>query len=94
MAKRSTTKSKVVKKVETERRRRRGQARTKKQICIDLMSRSNGASIAELAKATGWQMHSVRGFLSRTSKTVAAFALTSDKPDGGVRRYRVVQNGG
>ncbi len=93
MAKRSTTKSQVVK-VETERRRRRGQARTKKQICIDLMSRSNGASIAELAKATGWQMHSVRGFLSRTSRIVATITLTSDKPDGGVRRYRVVQNGG
>ena len=92
MAKRSTTKSQVVK-VETERRRRRGQARTKKQICIDLMNRPNGASIAELAKATGWQMHSVRGFLSRTSKNVAAFALTSDKPAGRVRRYRVIESG-
>ncbi len=93
MAKRSTTKSKVVNKVETERRRRRGQARTKKQICIDLMSRPNGASIAELAKATGWQMHSVRGFLSRTSRNVATFTLTSDKPAGRVRRYRVIESG-
>ncbi len=94
MAKRSTTKSKVVDKAETKRPRRRGQARTKKQICIDLMNRPNGASIAELTKATGWQTHSIRGFLSRTNKNVAAFTLTSDKPAGRVRRYRVIENGG
>ena len=31
---------------------------------LDLLKRSGGASLKELMKATGWQAHSVRGFLS------------------------------
>ena len=31
---------------------------------LDLLKRAGGASLKELRKATGWQAHSVRGFLS------------------------------
>ena len=31
---------------------------------LDLLKRSGGASLKELMKATAWQAHSVRGFLS------------------------------
>lgn len=92
MAKSSLSKSRAVDKVNNGGRRRRGRAKTKKQTCIDLMSRPNGASVAELTKATGWQIHSVRGFLSRISRSVPGFALTSGKSNGGVRRYRMVQS--
>src|SRR5262245_53634830 len=34
---------------------------TKQSILIQLLSRRNGATIAEAVKATGWQPHSVRG---------------------------------
>jgi len=33
---------------------------------LDLLKRSGGASTKELLKATGWQPHSLRGFLSGT----------------------------
>src|ERR1035441_5125495 len=36
----------------------------KKSIVLDLLSRSKGATMAEIAKATGWQNHSIRGFIS------------------------------
>jgi hypothetical protein len=33
---------------------------------LDLLKRPGGVSLKELVKATGWQPHSVRGFLSGT----------------------------
>jgi Protein of unknown function (DUF3489) len=33
---------------------------------LDLLKRSGGVTLKELRKATGWQPHSVRGFLSGT----------------------------
>ena len=52
-----------------------------------LLKRKNGASIAEMTKATGWQKHSVRGAVAGALKK-RGHAITSDKTDG-VRRYRI-----
>ena len=35
---------------------------TKQERLLTLRSRAEGASIAEMMQATGWQQHSVRGF--------------------------------
>ncbi len=67
-----------------------GAKRTKKQICIDLLGRRDGATNDELRRATGWQAHSVRGFISRTIKTMPGAQLVVDIPDDGRRRYRIV----
>jgi hypothetical protein len=40
-------------------------------------------------KATGWQAHSVRGFLSGTVGKKMGLAVTSSKGDDGERRYSV-----
>lgn len=37
---------------------------SKKAIVVALLRRAQGATVAEIAQATGWQHHSVRGFLS------------------------------
>jgi hypothetical protein len=37
---------------------------TKKAIVLDLLRRKQGATTAEIAKATDWQNHSIRGFIS------------------------------
>ena len=61
---------------------------TKGQQIIGLLSRPGGASIAELMKATGWQAHSVRGFLAGSLKK-QGHVVSSSMDVGGERRYRL-----
>jgi len=60
---------------------------TKQERMLTLLSRPEGASIAEMMQATDWQQHSVRGFLAGTVKRKLGFLLTSSKPKEGVRCY-------
>lgn len=64
-------------------------AETKTAIVIKLLRRKNGATVADLQKATGWQAHSVRGFLSGTLKKRMRLAVISEADAMGVRRYRI-----
>ena len=52
-----------------------------------LLRRKNGASIADMTKATGWQQHSIRGAMAGALKK-RGHAIASDKIDG-TRRYRI-----
>lgn len=60
---------------------------TKQMIVVGMLRRANGASIAELAKATDWQPHSVRGVLTATIKGRLNLPLVSEKGADGTRRY-------
>ena len=62
---------------------------TKQQTCLYLLRRAEGATIEELQAATGWQQHSVRGFLAGAVKKKLGLTLLSEKPDVGARRYRI-----
>ena len=62
---------------------------TKSEKIIGLLKRETGASIAELAKATGWQEHSVRGFLSGTLKKKQKLEVTSSREGNKDRRYQI-----
>ncbi|MDP8996457.1 MAG: DUF3489 domain-containing protein [Pseudomonadota bacterium] len=64
--------------------------RTKGEQIIKLLQRNNGATIAELATATGWQRHSVHGFMSGTLKKKQGQTITSSKEEDKDRRYRIV----
>jgi hypothetical protein len=44
--------------------KRKGSPGTKMEAIIGLLSRSKGASVAQLQKATGWQPHSLRAALT------------------------------
>jgi hypothetical protein len=66
-----------------------GERATKQERMLSLLSQPAGVSIAEMMQATNWQQHSVRGFLAGTVKRKLGFSLTSEKPDDGVRRYRI-----
>ena len=62
---------------------------TKTSKILQLLRRPNGASLAELMKATEWQAHSVRGFLSGAVKGKMRLKIASLKRDNGERAYRV-----
>jgi hypothetical protein len=71
-----------------------GERITKRERMLTLLSQPSGASIAEMMQATGWQQHSVRGFLAGTVKRKLGFSLTSFKPGDGLRRYRIEKRRG
>jgi hypothetical protein len=56
---------------------------------LDLIGRPKGATLAEIMKATDWQAHSVRGFLSTAAKK-NRLQIHSSKNDAGDRIYKVV----
>jgi hypothetical protein len=56
---------------------------------LELLKRPTGATLKELMKATGWQPHSVRGFLSGTLKKRMGTPVESFKSADGHRTYRV-----
>jgi hypothetical protein len=56
---------------------------------LDLLERPGGATSRELQKASGWQPHSVRGFLSGTVRKKLGLAVTSTKGENGERSYAV-----
>jgi hypothetical protein len=56
---------------------------------LELLKRPGGVTAKELLKATGWQPHSVRGFLSGTVGKKMGLAVTSTKGDDGERSYSV-----
>ena len=67
-------------------KRPRGQQTTK---ILDLLKRPGGATAKEFMKATGWQPHSVRGFLSGTVGKKMVLAVLSTKREDGERTYSV-----
>lgn len=62
---------------------------TKHDQILELLRRKEGATIEEIGKLSGWQNHSVRGFLSGTVKKRLGLFLQSDTARDGVRRYRI-----
>ncbi len=63
---------------------------SKIQTLVALLSRKEGASIDELAAATSWQKHSVRGAISGAIKKKLGLSVSSKKTDAG-RIYRIVE---
>jgi predicted transcriptional regulator len=50
--------------------------------------RSEGASLAELVAATGWQPHSIRGAISRRLRKERGLGVVCSQ-ENGARRYRI-----
>src|SRR3954463_7077561 len=64
---------------------------SKQSRVVGLLSSPDGTTIAAMMKATGWQQHSVRGFLAGVVRKKLKLKLNSKKIDG-TRVYRI--NGG
>jgi hypothetical protein len=54
---------------------------------LELLKRPSGVTAKELIRATGWQPHSVRGFLSGTLRKKLGLDLMSAKAEDGERTY-------
>jgi hypothetical protein len=63
---------------------------TKAERMIALLSRPSGATLAEIMAETGWQAHSVRGFISGQLSRRLGLRIKSFK-NGGERTYRIVK---
>jgi hypothetical protein len=61
---------------------------SKQDEVIAMLRRPEGATVDEVARATGWQRHTVRGVFSGTLKKKLGLALASAKEERG-RVYRV-----
>ena len=64
-------------------------AETKASIVLKKLKSPKGVTIDALMEATGWQAHSVRGFLSAVVKKKLGLNLVSEIGKDGVRRYRI-----
>lgn len=62
---------------------------SKQAKLIELLRRSEGATIAQLVKALGWQAHTVRGAMSGALKKKLGLTVSSEKAEGGARVYRI-----
>ncbi len=63
---------------------------TKAELVLKRLRTAKGATIAALSEATGWQAHSVRGFLSGVVRKKLGLTLVSEISKDGMRRYRIV----
>ncbi|MRX37382.1 DUF3489 domain-containing protein [Aminobacter sp. MDW-2] len=62
---------------------------TKAEMVLKKLRLTKGATLHQLIDATGWQAHSVRGFLSGTVKKKLGLNLISETSKDGLRRYRI-----
>jgi hypothetical protein len=61
---------------------------SKKAIVLDMLKRPEGATLADIQSATGWQPHSVRGFISGALGRKMGLTVESIKTEAG-RFYRI-----
>lgn len=73
----------------TEAKRQRRNNSKQTQV-IDLLKRPEGATIAQICEATGWQAHTVRGTFAGAFKKRLGLNLVSEKSQEKGRIYRIV----
>ena len=61
---------------------------SKQDQIVALLRQPGGTTLDVLVKSTGWQKHSVRGFLAGTVRKKLKLPLLSEKIDG-IRTYRI-----
>src|ERR1035437_6360404 len=65
-------------------------AESKGAKILEMIARAKGATLGEIMKATDWQAHSVRGFISTASKKHGV-KIESAKNEAGERVYRTAK---
>jgi hypothetical protein len=61
----------------------------KADLVLKRLRLARGVTVAQLMELTGWQPHSVRGFLSGVVRKKLSLTLVSEVGKDGQRRYRI-----
>jgi hypothetical protein len=69
------------------------QSASKSDLVLRALKRKSGVSVDDLCKLTGWQAHSVRGFLLRTVRTKLGHEVVRQTDAKGVTRYSISKSG-
>ncbi len=88
----TAAKDKIGKKAaaKSERKATAPRAESKGSKILEMIGRPKGATLAEIMKATDWQAHSVRGFVSTAGKKHNV-KIESSKNDAGERVYSIAR---
>ena len=70
----------------TQQKNAKARQNTKKVLILTLLRRKSGASMAQIAKATAWQNHTIRAALTRLRQE--GIEIDREKVKG-ISRYRV-----
>lgn len=65
--------------------------KSKTEIIFCKLRSSKGVTLEILIQTSGWQAHSVRGFLSATVRKKLGLELISEVGKAGARRYRIAK---
>lgn len=65
------------------------QSASKSDLVLRALKRKSGVSLDDLCKLTGWQAHSVRGYLSGTVRKKLGHEVIRQKDAKGVTRYSI-----
>ena len=69
----------------------RSQGQSKQDRVVAMLRQKEGTTIGAVMKATGWQKHSVHGFLAGVVRKKLGLTLVSEKSDG-ERVYRIADD--
>ena len=89
-AKGAKPKAAAKKAAKPERKATAPRAESKGAKILDMIARAKGATLAEIMKATDWQAHSVRGFISIAAKK-HSINIESSKNEAGDRTYKIAK---
>ena len=77
---------------------KRGPGNSKQALVIEMLKRTEGATIAQISEATSWQPHTVRGTFAGALKKKLGLTIVSEKiegpagtPGAGQRLYRIAE---
>ena len=77
---------------------KRGPGNSKQALVIEMLKRTEGATIAQICEATSWQAHTVRGTFAGALKKKLGLTIVSEKiegpagtPGAGQRLYRIAE---
>ena len=62
---------------------------SKQATVVQMLKRTEGATVRQICDATGWQAHTVRGTFAGAFKKKLGLTIESDKALGGERVYRI-----